>query len=119
MDRKHLESVEAAQKRLLAVRGEVEGLGPVILGTLSRRTQKYRTADGTVKTCPAQSSLKIAGTGNLVTMRIPKSLEKTVEGMIRNGARWRELHREYTVLTSFLAAKGALKKNSRGEASGA
>ena len=112
MNRMHLKSVEAAQKRLLAVRGEIEGLGPIILGTLSRRTQKYTTKDGSVKTCPAPSSLKIAGTGNLVTMRIPKVLEKTIEGMIRNGARWRELHKEHTVLTSFLAAKGALKKNS-------
>ena len=38
---------EAAQKRLDAIRSEMEGFGPIILGTLSRRTQTHTLKDGT------------------------------------------------------------------------
>ena len=55
---------EAAQKRLDAIRSEMEGLGPIILGTLSKRTQTHTLKDGTKRKGPATSSLKLAGTGN-------------------------------------------------------
>ena len=38
---------EAAQNRLDAIRSEMEGIGPIILGTLSRRTQTHTLKDGT------------------------------------------------------------------------
>ena len=102
---------EAAQKRLDAIRSEMEGLGPIILGTLSKRTQTHTLKDGTKKKGPATSSLKLAGTGNRVTMRIPRSCEKLVAKMVSDGKKWAELDRECRVLMSYLAALGALKKN--------
>ena len=104
---------EAAQKRLDAIRSEMEGLGPIILGTLSKRTQTHTLKDGTKRKGPATSSLKLAGTGNRVTMRIPRSCEKLVAKMVSDGKKWVELDRECRVLMSYLAALGALKKTTR------
>lgn len=103
---------EAAQKRLDAIRTEMEGFGPIILGTLSKRTQTHTLKDGTKKRGPATSSLKLAGTGNRVTMRIPRSCEKLVEKMVSDGRKWVELDKECRILTSYLAAQGALKKTT-------
>lgn len=103
---------EAAQKRLVAIRSEMEGFGPIILGTLSKRTQTYTLKDGTKKKCSATSSLKLAGTGNRVTMRIPRSCEKLVEKMVSDGKKWLELDSECRILMSYLAALGALKKTT-------
>ena len=104
---------EAAQKRLDAIRTEMEGFGPIILGTLSKRTQTHTLKDGTKKKGPATSSLKLAGTGNKVTMRIPRSCEKLVEKMVSDGRKWVELDKECRILMSYLAAQGALKKTTR------
>ena len=104
---------EAAQKRLDAIRSEMEGLGPIILGTLSKRTQTHTLKDGTKRKGPATSSLKLAGTGNRVTMRIPRSCEKLVAKMVSDGRKWLALDKECRVLTSYLAALGALKKTTR------
>ena len=104
---------EAAQKRLDAIRSEMEGLGPIILGTLSKRTQTHTLKDGTKRKGPATSSLKLAGTGNRVTMRIPRSCEKLVAKMVSDGKKWVDLDRECRVLMSYLAALGALKKTTR------
>lgn len=103
---------EAAQKRLDAIRSEMEGLGPIILGTLSKRTQTHTLKDGTKRKGPATSSLKLAGTGNRVTMRIPRSCEKLVAKMVSDGRKWLALDKECRVLTSYLAALGALKKKN-------
>ena len=103
----------AAQKRLDAIRSEMEGLGPIILGTLSKRTQTHTLKDGTKRRGPATSSLKLAGTGNRVTMRIPRSCEKIVAKMVSDGRKWLKLDKECRVLTSYLAALGALKKTTR------
>lgn len=104
---------EAAQKRLGAIRAEMESFGPIILGTLSKRTQTHTLKDGTKKKGPATSSLKLAGTGNKVTMRIPRSCEKLVEKMVSDGRKWVELDKECRILMSYLAALGALKKTTR------
>ena len=104
---------EAAAKRLNAVRSRMEAFGPIILGTLSKRTQTHMRKDGTKRTGPATSSLKLAGTGNMVTMRIPRKCEKLVEKMVADGKKWLELDKEFRVLTSYLAALGALKKTAR------
>ena len=104
---------EAATKRLNAVRSQMEAFGPIILGTLSKRTQTHTLKDGTKKKGPATSSLKLAGTGNMVTMRIPRKCEKLVEKMVADGKKWLELDKECRVLTSYLAALGALKKTAR------
>lgn len=104
-------SPEAAQKRLDAIRSQMEGLGPIILGTLSRRTQTHTLKDGTKKKGPATSSLKLAGTGNRMTMRIPRPCENLVAKMVSDGRKWLALDKECRVLTSYLAALGALKKN--------
>ena len=106
-------SPEAAQKRLDAIRSEMEGLGPIILGTLSKRTQTHTLKDGTKRKGPATSSLKLAGTGNRVTMRIPRSCEKIVAKMVSDGRKWLALDKECRVLMSYLAALGALKKTTR------
>ena len=104
--------VEKLQSRLDELRSQMDEIGPVVFGTLTRRTQKYTLADGTVKVGRAPSCLKVAGTGNASVVRIRRDREKFVAELVENGRRYRELQREYETLESVLAVLGALKKNS-------
>jgi len=43
--------IKALSKELLTVRSKMDELGPIVLGTISRSTKKYRTKDGKEHVC--------------------------------------------------------------------
>lgn len=103
--------IKALSKELVGVRAKMEELGPIVLGTMSRSTKKYRTKDGKEHVCADSSVLKFSGAGEGSTVRIPKESEKAVRRMVENGRKWRALNRRWVLLTSRLAVLGALKKS--------
>ena len=111
MDRE--EMIVGMAKELAKVRSDMEGVGPIALGTLAASSKKYRTKDGKEHKCRDMSVLKFAGSVTNRTMRIPADKEKIVREMLENGRRWRELNKRYIMLMSQLAVYGALKKTTR------
>jgi len=103
--------IKAMSKELLTVRSRMEELGPIVLGTMSRSTKKYRTKDGQEHVCADSAVLKFSGAGVGSTVRIPRESEKSVRKMIEDGKKWRALNKRWVLLTSRLAVCGALKKS--------
>jgi hypothetical protein len=99
-------------KRLTDIRKEMAGLGPVLFGDLSAKTQKHLKVDGTVSHQKAQSLFRFAKTGGKMTKRIPAGAEPAVREMIANGKKYAALREEYERILSVLSLEGAFKKNS-------
>ena len=96
--------------RLAEIRREMAGLGPVLFGDLSAKTQKYVKADGTVSRQKAQSIFRFAKSGGKMTRRVPSDAEPAVRRMIADGKRYSALRDEYERTLTALALDGALKK---------
>lgn len=99
-------------KRIAEIRERMNSLGPVLFGTLTRRTRKYKLKDGTVVTVKDQSLFKYAKTGNRKCKRIPEEAEQEVARMIGKGRECRKLRDEYEKLVTELSLEGALKKTT-------
>ena len=108
VDEKKLEEMS---KELSSIRLQMEALGPIAMGTISKSSKKYNTKDGREHVCADSAVLKFAGTGKNLTMRIPKDKEELVGKLLENGRKWRELSKKHMLLSSQLAVYGALKKN--------
>lgn len=106
------------EKRLTEIRKEMAGLGPVLFGDMSAKTQKYRKADGTVSRQKAQALFRFAKTGGKVTRRIPSGAEPAVRKMIAAGKKYIALREEYERALTALSIGGALKKTPDGSAAG-
>lgn len=100
------------EKRLTDIHKEMAGLGPVLFGDMSAKTQKYKKADGTISRQKAQSLFRFAKTGGKMTKRIPSDAEPSVRKMIANGKKYIALRKEYECILTALSLEGALKKNS-------
>lgn len=111
MDREKM--IDGWGKELARVRSQMDELGPIAVGTLSRSTKKYRTKDGAEHTCSDSAVLKFAGAGKNLTVRVPGDKEKAVRKLLENGRKWRELSKRHLQLSSRLAVYGALKKTTR------
>lgn len=94
-------------KRLNDIRKKMAGLGLVLFGDLSAKTQKHLKVDGTVSRQKAQSLFRFAKTGGKMTKRIPSSAEPAVRGMIANGKRYIALREEYERNLTVLSLEGA------------
>lgn len=75
MDREKM--IDGWGRELARVRSQMDELGPIAVGTLSRSTKKYRTKDGAEHTCSDSAVLKFAGAGKNLTVRVPGDKEKT------------------------------------------
>ena len=111
MDREKV--IDAWSKELARVRSQMDEIGPIAVGTLSRSTKTYRTKDGKEHTCSDSAVLKFAGAGKNLTVRIPGDKEKIVRKLLENGRKWRELNKRHLQLVSRLAVYGALTKTTR------
>lgn len=100
------------EKRLIDIRKEMAELGPVLLGNMSAKTQKYIKVDGTVSRQKAQSLFRFANTGGKLTKRIPAAAEPSVQKMITKGKKYIALRKEYERILTALSLEGSLKKNS-------
>lgn len=106
------------EKRLTEIRKEMAGLGPVLFGDMSAKTQKYRKADGTVSMQKAQSIFRFAKTGGKMTRRVPASAEPAVRKMIAEGKKYAVLREEHERVITALSIEGALKKTPDRSAAG-
>ena len=98
------------ENRLAEIRKEMVGIGPVLFGDLSAKTQKYVKADGTVSQQKAQSIFRFAKSGGKMTRRVCAEAEPTVRRMIEAGKRYLALRDEYERILTALSLDGALKK---------
>lgn len=98
-------------KRLTDIRKEMAGLGPVLFGDMSAKTQRYLKVDGTVSRQKAQSLFRFAKTGGKMTKRIPAGAQDAVREMIANGKKYASLRDEYERILTMLSLEGAFKKN--------
>lgn len=105
-------------KRITEIRAKMGSLGPVLFGTLTRRTRKYTLKDGTVMKTKDQSLFKYAKTGNRKCKRIPEEAEQEVSKMIAKGREYRKLRDEYEKLITDLSLENALKKTAVHAAAG-
>lgn len=105
------------EKRLTSIRKEMAALGPVLLGDMSAKKQKYRKTDGTISLQKAPSIFRFAKTGGKMTKRIPASAESAVRKMIVAGKEYGVLRNEYERILTVLSLEGTLKKSTDGPTS--
>ena len=105
-------SVEQDLARIREVAGEVARLGPMLVGTLTKRPNRKRRRDGTEYVSVAYSTLQYKGAdGRRKWKRIPRGADGRVRKLIEEGERYRVLEQEYRGLASELGLVDVAKKN--------
>ena len=72
--------ISKLQRRAIDLRGKLEEIGPVIFGTIAKKTQKCHHKDGSVRICPSPSVMTFAKTRGRGQARIPREAEKNAAG---------------------------------------
>jgi len=105
-------SVEQDLARIREVAEEVARLGPMLVGTLTKRPNRKRRRDGSEYVSVAYGTFQYKGPGGRRQWkRIPRGAEGRVKKLIATGERYRALEQEYRGLASELGLLEAAKKN--------
>ena len=105
-------SVEQVLARIREIAEEVSRLGPMLVGTLTKRPNRKRRRDGSEYVSVAYSTFQYKGTdGQRKWKRIPRGTEGRVRKLIEVGERYRRLEQEYRGLVSELGLLEAAQKN--------
>ena len=106
-------SVEQNLARIREVAEEVSRLGPMLVGTLTKRPNRKRRRDGSEYVSVAYSTFQYKGAdGRRKWKRIPRSMEGQVRQLIAVGVRYQALEQEYRGLASALGLLETTKKKS-------
>ena len=98
--------------RIREVAAEMSRLGPMLIGTLTKRPNRKRRKDGSEYVSVAYSTFQYKGVdGKRKWKRIPRGAETRVKKLIVTGERYRVLEQEYRGLVSELGLLEAAKKN--------
>jgi hypothetical protein len=105
-------SVEQELARIREVAEEISRLGPMLVGTLTKRPNRKKRRDGSEYVSSEYSTFQYKGAdGRRKWKRIPRGAEGRVRKLIQTGARYRVLEREYRGRASELGLLDAAKKN--------
>lgn len=104
-------SVEQDVARIRAVAKEVSQLGPMLVGTLTKRPNRKQRQDGSEYVSVPYSTFQYRGAdGRRKWKRIPLGAESRVSKLIAVGDRYRLLEQEYRGLASELGLLDCAKK---------
>ena len=104
-------SVAQDVARIREVAEEVARLGPMLVGTLTKRPNRKRRQDGSEYVSVAYGTFQYKGMdGRRKWKRIPRGAEGRVAKLITIGDRYRVLEQEYRGLASELGLLDAAKK---------
>lgn len=104
--------ISKLQRRAIDLRGKLEEIGPVIFGTIAKKTQKCHHKDGSVRICPSPSVITFAKTQGRGQARIPREAEKKVREYVAVGKKYAKMRDELDAVNSELVFLGVSKKNS-------
>lgn len=105
-------SAKQILERIREVAAEISTLGPMLVGTLTKRPNRKRRKDGSEYVSVPYSTFQYKGTdGKRKWKRIPRGKETRVKKLIVTGERYRVLEQEYRGLVSELGLLEAAKKN--------
>ncbi len=98
--------------RVREIADEISRLGPMLVGTLTKRPNRKLRKDGSEYVSVAYSTFQYKGAdGKRKWKRIPRGAETRVKKLIVAGERYRVLEQEYRGLVSELGLLEAAKKN--------
>ena len=98
--------------RISEVAEEISRLGPMLVGTLTKRPNRKRRKDGSEYVSHPYSTFQYKGAdGRRKWKRIPRGAEGRIKKLIVTGERYRLLEQEYRGLASELGLLEASKKN--------
>lgn len=99
------------QKRLEAIRKQIEAIPAMLDGALLTKHNRTVRKDGTINISPEYYTFQYLGTdGKRKWKRIPKGAKPGVERLVRAGARYRQLVRQYASLMTEASLAGDAKK---------
>jgi hypothetical protein len=103
--------MEQEVARIREVAKEVARLGPMLVGTLTKRPNRKRRQDGSEYVSVAYGTFQYKGAdGRRKWKRIPRTLETRARKLMEVGDRYRVLEQEYRGLASELGVLEAAKK---------
>lgn len=98
--------------RVREVSEEILKLGPILVGTVTKRPNRKRRKDGSEYVSVAYSTFQYKGAdGRRKWKRIPRGAEARVKKLVVAGKRYRMLEREYRGLITELGLLESVKKN--------
>ncbi len=99
------------QKRLATIRKQIEAITAMLDGALLTKRNRTVRKDGSINISPENYTFQYLGTdGKRKWKRIPKGAKPAVERLVRAGARYRQLAREYAALMTEASLEGDAKK---------
>lgn len=102
---------EQIERRLIEIREELAGLGPILVGTLLKKHNRKKRKDGSTYVSPTYYTLQYKNAeGRRCWQRIPRGKKSTVEKMLEAGRTYAQLESEYARLSTELALRFPLKK---------
>jgi len=98
--------------RIEAIRKRIDEIPAMLDGTLMTKHNRVKRKDGSVHVSPEHCTFQYRGAdGKRKWKRIPRNAKAIVERLVRSGARYRALEREYTALLTELSLADGSKKN--------
>ena len=98
--------------RIEAIRTRIDEIPAMLDGTLMTKHNRVKRKDGSVHVSPEHCTFQYRGAdGKRKWKRIPRNAKAIVERLVRAGARYRALEREYTALLTELSLADDSKKN--------
>ena len=101
------------EARLRAIKAKIDAIPAMLDGTLMTKRNRVKRKDGSVHISPEHWTFQYRGAnGKRQWKRIPKTARASVERLVRAGARYRALEREYRGVLTELALADDGKKNA-------
>jgi hypothetical protein len=99
------------EARLTALRSQMDSIPALLDGALLTKHNRTLRKDGSVHVSPAYYTFQyLAPDGKRAWKRIPKGSKIVVERLVKAGATYHKLSREYTALLTELSLDGSKKK---------
>jgi hypothetical protein len=100
------------EARVRAICAQIEGIPALLDGTLMSKRNRVKRKDGSIHVSPDHCTFQYrSADGTRRWTRIPKSARAAVERLVRAGARYRALEREYRAVLTEMALADDGKKN--------
>ncbi len=108
-----LEEMQKKEARIDAIRKQIDEIPAMLDGTLMTKHNRVRRRDGSIRTSPEYFTFQYRGSdGKRKWKRIPRNVNAVVERLVRAGARYRTLEREYRALMTERSLADDAKKNA-------
>ena len=107
------EETQKKAARIEEIRTRIGEITALLDGTLMSKRNRVKRKDGSVHVSPEHCTFQYRGAdGTRQWKRIPRNAKAAVARLVRAGARYRALEREYTALLTELALADGGKKNA-------